>query len=98
MKILEILKQKQEELMEGGSPLSINFTVAEINTLSDKAQLRALKMICDFPEDFKKSSDIFSCTKAIIRGDSIYRVLEFCMLMNRVLYPSITSVFAKMGE
>lgn len=98
MDILNLLKQKQAELMEGGNPLSIVFTVNEINTLSEKSQLRMLKLSCAFPDEFAKSSDLFACTKKIIEGDGIYRVLEFCMLKNRVLIAPITSVFAKMGD
>ncbi len=94
--ILKILNQKVDELFEKGDPLRVSFTVKEINILSDENQLIALKLSKDFPEDFTPASDLFDCAERIIRGDGIYRALEFCMLKNRVLEHSITQVFSQL--
>ena len=94
--IIKILTQKEEELLSKGDPLSVEFTVPEINILSDENQLISLKLSVDFPEEFTPSDDLFSCAKKIIEGGSVYRTLEFCMLKNRVLESSITSVFSQM--
>lgn len=94
--IIKILTQKEEELLSKGDPLSVEFTVPEINILSDENQLISLKLSVDFPENFVPAEDLFSCAKKIIEGDCVYRTLEFCMLKNRVLESSITSVFSQM--
>ncbi len=92
--IMRILLQKQEELRQKGNPLAVQFTVEEINTLSDENQLLALKFEKEFPKDFKTSTDLFDCTDKILRGDNIYRTLEFCILKNRALVKSVVSCFS----
>lgn len=94
--IQEILTEKEAQLLSTGDPLSVQFTVSEINTLSSVNKLRAYKLKNAFPQDFEKSVDVFDCVSRIIEGDSIYRVLEYCMLRNRVLVLYVTSVFKAM--
>lgn len=94
--ILSILEKKQTFLKSCGNPLLIGFTAEEINTLSDLNELRCLKLFAKFPEDFRPTTDVFSCTKQVLEGDSIYRILEFCVLKNKVLCSPITSVFPKL--
>jgi hypothetical protein len=79
--------------LESGDPLAVEFAVADINVLSDVTQLRVLKLSQVFPVEFEISKDVFDCANRIIRGDSLYRVLEFCMLRNRVLVHYVTEVF-----
>ena len=95
MDIKEILNNKKEDLLESGNPLSVSFTLDEINTLSDVNELRKLKLSLTFPVDFECSADLFACTKKILEGDSDYRVLEFCILKNKVLRLPVTQVFSK---
>ena len=42
---------------------------------------------CPFviPADFKASDSIDDCIASIIKGDTIYRILEYCVLTNRAL-------------
>lgn len=95
---MSILHQKQDELIQKGNPLAVVFTVDEINTLADEGQLLSLKFEKEFPKDFKVSSDLFECAEKIIKGDNIYRVLEFCMLKNRALVKTIVSCFAGLAR
>lgn len=91
--IYDVLMQKRAELMKQGNPLAVEFTIRDINIISDYSQLRALKLKTPFPHDFKPSADVFECSDRIVHGDSIYRALEFCLLRNRVLEPHVTKVF-----
>lgn len=93
--IYKILIEKREELLSKGDPLAVNFTVKEINVLSDPSQLRLLKLKTPFPGDFEKAVDVFDCANKIVHGDNgIYRMLEFCILRNRVLQHDVTRVFS----
>ena len=95
--IYKILGEKRDELLRKGDPLLVDFTVKEINALSNPSLLRLMKLHTPFPEDFEIASDVFQCAKLIVHGDTnVYRVLEFCMLRNRVLQHSITSVFSEL--
>lgn len=94
--IIKILRQKEEALLSKGDPLTVEFTVPEINILSDENQLISLKLSVDFPEDFVPAEDLFHCAKRVIEGESVYRTLEFCMLKNRVLESSITKIFSQL--
>ena len=82
MNILEILENKKQCLLTN-KPLM--FTADEMNILCDPAQIRTLKMRVPMPDDFVKSFDAKSCLDQIYTGDSIYRVLEYCILTNRAL-------------
>ena len=93
MEIRKILMNKKADLMRTGNPLSVSFTSDEINALADVNELRKLKLSLSFPKDFKRSSDLFACTKKILDGDSDYRVLEFCILKNKVLQMPVSQVF-----
>lgn len=95
MKIVDILEDKRTELLKTGNPLKVQFTLDEINLLADVNELRRLKLTLPFPENFEKSSDLFACAQKIIDGESGYRILEFCVLKNKVLYSPVTQVFFK---
>ena len=95
--VRDILLRKQSDIKRVWNPFLIDFSADEINTLCDRAALRELKLTEHFPDNFKRSADIFSCAKLIVEGDSIYRTLEFCMLKNKVLVPFITKVFRKIS-
>lgn len=93
--ILDILENKKQQLIASGNPFSVQFTIDEINQLADINQLRALKLHLQFPKDFTPSPDLLACTQSILAGDDYYRVLEFCILKNRVLYLPVHQVFQK---
>lgn len=95
MEIREILDDKRKELLKTGNPLAVGFTIEDINTLADISSLRRLKLQLAFPDKFEQSSDLFACARSIIEGDSDYRVLEFCMLKNKVLRLPIQQVFSR---
>lgn len=93
MSIPEILDNKRECILRVGNPLKVDFTLEEINVLGDIDQLRGLKITLDFPSNFEKSVDLFECTKKVLDGEDGYRVLEFCVLKNRVLVEPVSRVF-----
>ena len=95
MTIEDILSEKRLELLKSGNPFMVQFTLDEINALADVNELRRLKLLLPFPENFKRSSDLFACTKHILEGDGEYRVLEFCILKNKILRMPISQVFTK---
>lgn len=96
--ITNILIAKREELLAKGNPLAVNFNANEINLLSDPDRLRALKLTVPFPNGYVPATDLFSCACEVVRTDSLYKVLEFCMLRNRVLRPHVLKVFPYLGE
>lgn len=91
--VYQVLLDKQKQLLDTGDPLCVQFDIADINTLADQTQLRLLKLSEVFPSEFEQSDSLFDCADRIIRGDSIYRVLEFCVLRNRVLVHYVGGVF-----
>lgn len=93
MQIKDILIEKRRQIQSSGNPCVVQFTVEEINTLADINALRCLKLQEPFPHGYKPAEDPFTCVHAVINGDSIYRVLEFCLLKNRALKHSIPVVF-----
>lgn len=98
MQIETILQEKKSILSHTANPLVVQFTAEEINVLGDVSELRLLKLRIPAPESFECSSDIFDCNRRLLIGDSIYRVLEFCMLKNRVLHAPVTAVFPWMNN
>lgn len=96
--ITNVLISKREALIRKGDPLAVDFDVSEINLLSDPDRLRALKLTVPFPDDYTPASDLFSCAEEVISADSLYKVLEFCMLRNRVLRVHILKVFPRLEE
>lgn len=96
MQISDILEDKKNQLLANGDPISVTFDAVDINSLSDVTKLRLFKLKATMPADFTPSKDMFDCARRIIEGDSIYRVLEFCMLRNRVLVYYVTSVFSQL--
>ncbi len=96
--IVDVLIKKREELLAKGDPLAVGFDVCEINLLSDPDRLRTLKLTVPFPSGYVPSSDLFSCADEVIRTDSLYKVLEFCVLRNRVLRSSVFKVFPYLEE
>ena len=61
------------------------FTADEMNIMCDPAQIRTLKMKVPMPDDFTKTANPKQCLENILNGDSIYRVLEYCIMTNRAL-------------
>lgn len=98
MDLYKILLEKQKVIQHYGLPSSVVFTVDEINLLSDSNLLRVLKLTHKFPTDFKCANNLLECTKMIVAGDDIYRVLEFCILKNRVLRMPVSAVFPRLGD
>ena len=94
--IYNILVQKRDALIKCGDPFAVDFTVKEINILSDLNQLRLLKLTTPFPQDYKVATDIFDCTQKVLFGNDLYRTLEYCVWKNRVLFPYISKVFQKL--
>ena len=93
--IYDVLIDKREKLLKVGDPLAVEFGIRDINILSDLSQLRVLKLKTPFPDDYKIANDVFECANKRMHGDtSIYRVLEFCMLRNRVLQHNVIKVFS----
>ena len=98
MQIKEILEEKQKVLKHYGLPASATFTLDDINVLSDKDLLRAFKLVNKFPKEFERSRDSIDCVKRIVAGDSIYRVLEFCIIKNRILREPVSAIFPRLGD
>ena len=95
--IEEIIDEKLRCILKCGDPLSVDFTRRDIAILSNINQLRILKLKEQIPSDFEAAKDVFECTTKIIQGDqSAIRVLEFCLLSNRVLLSAISQVFPRM--
>lgn len=98
MDIESILEEKRAELERLGNPLGITFTAEEINVLGDETNLRCFKLKHACPQNFKKADNIFTCFKEIVRDSSLYRVLEFCMLYNRVLARPVGEVIPQLAR
>lgn len=98
MSVVSILEEKKNELMHTNNPLTVQFTVEEINLLGDVNELRLFKLSVTAPMQFECASDVFDCHRRILIGESLYRVLEFSMLENRVLRTPITTVFPWLGN
>lgn len=94
--IINILAEKQAKLKHYGRPDATNFTLEEIEELSDEAALRAFKLRHPFPTNYAISSDLIGCTRDVCVSDDLYKVLEFCMLKNRILRGPVTSVFPQL--
>ena len=95
MRVQSILNEKRSELLKTGNPLCVQFTLQEVNELADVNSLREYKLQQPFPENFECTDDLFMCSKKILEGESGYRVLEFCMLKNRILCAPFKQVFKK---
>lgn len=93
MTIKDVLMDKREQIQHTGNPCLVQFTADEINVLSDMTGLRCLKLQEPFPPDYVPTKDPFACVRAILEGDSLYRVLEFCLLKNRALRDYVPAVF-----
>ena len=98
MVIEEILQAKRAELLHYGLPTAAKFSLEEIEALSTGTLLRVFKLTHPFPSDFERSQDLLDCTKRIVAGDCIYRVLEFCILKNKILRKPVTGIFPRLGE
>lgn len=94
MRVKEILQEKKRQICCVGNPCLIEFTAEEINILSDLDELRCLKLQESMPRGYEPERDPFTCFRRILEGDSIYRVLEFCLLKNRALRNSVPKVFS----
>lgn len=93
MKIEDILNEKLEIVLSSDNPQTVKFTLEELNTICDTSNLRELKLNVPFPVPFEKSTNIFDCHHRILSGDSIYRVLEFCILRNPYAKEAVRKVF-----
>lgn len=94
--IYKVLMEKRSKLLNAGDALAVEFTLDDINVLSDLNQLRTLKLKTPFPADYEPASDIFDCAQKVIAGEDVYRILEFCVRQNRVLSPHVTQVFKRL--
>lgn len=94
--IYDVLAQKRDMLVKCGDPFAVDFTVREINILSDLNQLRSLKLRTPFPQDYKTATDIFDCTREVLLDNNLYKTLEYCVWKNRVLFPYVSRVFQKL--
>lgn len=92
--MMGILDDKRDQILSARNPLLVDFTLNEINVLGDINQLRKLKITETFPDNFEQSPDLFSCANKVLEGDKdTYRILEFCVLKNRVLSEPVSRVF-----
>lgn len=92
MNIVNILENKRIQIVKGQD---IDFTVEELNVISDPNQLRALKLRVPL-DSFEQTTTVAACSERIKNGDNLYRVLEYCILSNRALR-GITYYVKKMG-
>lgn len=93
MTVRDVLVDKLNQLKETGNPVNVEFTVDDINTLSDINALRCFSLQEPFPDNYIPDKDPFACSRNILAGDSIYRVMELCLMKNRALQNSIPIVF-----
>lgn len=95
MEILDILKNKRNEIMRSDYSLDIVFQYHEIEVVNDLTNLRVLKLIEKFPKEYKSCKDLISCYEKVKQNGSIYDVLEYFFLCNTVLRESILKVFPR---
>lgn len=89
MNILRLLLDKQASIL---NDVPVHFDKNEIEILSDKNQLRALKIIGkDF--QFTKSLNIMECISHIKENPSLDKTLEYCVLRNPILAGPVKSIF-----
>lgn len=96
--VKSILVDKQLEMERLGNPFEVTFTAEEINVLGDETELRCFKLKYACPVDFKKADNIATCFRDVIDGGGLYKVLEFCMLYNRVLTEPVSSVIPQLAR
>ena len=93
MKLKNLLEKKLEVILSADNPQTVKFTLDELNIICDTNNLRELKLAVSFPTPFEKSASVFDCHLRILSGDSIYRVLEFCVLRNPYAKEAVHKVF-----
>lgn len=98
MTVESILENKRREL-EGMQYPTLQFTVDEINSLTDINGLCILKLRNEFPPSFEFSHTVMQSFSQFENGDSsLYRILEICMLKNPSLRLAVCEVFPQYQE
>lgn len=93
MTLVEVLEEKKTQIIQKANPHLIEFSADDIKILSDVTQLRFFKLANSQPGEFQRSSDIWACCQAVSESGDLYRVLEFCVLKNKILEKSVWQVF-----
>lgn len=93
--IFTVLESKKLFLQTKGNPLTIPFSIDEIEVLADQNQLRCLKLKYPFPFNFQCSDNLFQSAEKIIceEDSSLYWVLEFCVLRHHLLEAPVKEIF-----
>lgn len=91
--IEEILREKREELIKTNGMEDASFLRADIDILRNMNELRVLKIQYPFPNDFKFSKSKEESRRAAVQDDSIYRILEYCVIAQPVLQDNVSKVF-----
>lgn len=93
MTVESILESKRSVLDSVEYPV-LDFTVEEVNALADIDSLCILKLKHKFPSDFNCSHTVMQSFYKYVNGDnSLYRILEICMLNNPATSLPICTVF-----
>lgn len=95
MEILDVLDKKLSEIQSADFYLEVGFEQDEMIAVMNKTNLRALKLMRKFPEDFKSSRDKQECFERVKETSDIYRVLEYFFVCNNVAKASIVQVFPR---
>lgn len=91
--IEDILKRKREEIIACNGERDASFSKDDIDALRNMNDLRVMKIKYPFPEDFKFSDTKEESRLAVLQDDSIYRILEYCVIAQPVLQDTISQVF-----
>lgn len=94
----DILMDKYSQLVLSSGECDADFVKTDIDRLIDVNELRALKMSVPFPKDFEFSTSKDECIRRIITAgdwssETLYRVLEYCVITQPVLQHGIIKVF-----
>ena len=91
--VAEILEDKREQLRNGVCPMDVQFALDEVQSLQNKEELMTLRWLCMDSMVFCGSEDVFECAEFAVQDDTLGGVLEYVVLRNPTIRPSVMEVF-----
>lgn len=91
--IIQILEDKRNQLLQSNGEADAKFCKADIDILMDVNELRVFKMKHQMPENFTFAKSKQESINHVLHEESLYRVLEYCIISQPVLQISVRKVF-----
>lgn len=93
--VIDILNEKKQQLIKNDGLKDATFCKEDIDVLMDVNELRIFKVGNPMPKDFEFSASKEESIERVLNNDSIYRVLEYCVIAQPVLQISVGKVFKR---